>query len=740
MSKFDSKDWQLFCEIARSEPNKEHTELLSVEQAASSPLYVTYRYGTEPPDEARGATLMTFRNAEGELMITKTKQRTHQMVVAASGAGKTQGCILNEALNMDGKSSYIFTDPKGEVTARAYSYAVQKYGMENVVIVNYMQPQYSQVKINPLAALARKWLKAESEPESVKRLMRDVIATEIAKFLDVTCVVKSVKDPTWEETARNFIFAIIMGLFEDLTLTPDEEKRTGRSRTYPEQITFTTVSRIFYSFTWDRRLEDHGFLSSRRPESRAYQNSKSIINNAPNTRANYMQFVENYLRPLTEPKIRIMSEDNTFDIESMAKSPKVLFLIYDLSDVTVREWVNNIIANSLQELLAFSHRTAKPFDVPIVFVCDEFPTLKPHKIYPTILETGRGSNLFMVVSVQSISQVQARYPDDYTSMLENCGVRMFLGTNDTETAKHFIANMGKTTVPSATAFLSGHYSSDTIDVVSVDALMHRMQNGESYICIDRNMPIHGNFELYYRTEEYARYPITPNNRHGALFEREPVPEFDAPWMHEKEGDDDDDDDDFFRVPSRPRVKREDAPSDPPKAENIDIINASDPIPKGKLLRIQITERTRDLVLHEYALAWRSLHIEPGKLYEMLNDLPSISEGEHTPFLALHTAHRLMKVGLAVTLLDTEGAPSDIQPDGHDVVLPGVAPEDIVAAAILFGGARSTEEAIRVITDQGLIVEARMQGYTTGVYQNANKVVSAMSALEFHRLLISLLPV
>lgn len=727
-SKFDRKDWQLFCEIARSEPNKEHTELLSVEQAAASPLYVTYKYGTQPPAEARGCTLMTFRNKDGELMVTKTKQRTHQMVVAASGAGKTQGCILNEALNMDGKTSYIFTDPKGEVTARAYSYAVQKYGKENVIIVNYMQPQYSHVKINPLAALARKWLKAESEPESVKRLLRDMIATEIAKFLDVTCVVKSVKDPTWEETARNFIFAIIMGLFEDLTLTPEEEKRTKRSRTYPEQITFTTVSRIFYSFDWDRKLDDNGFLSARNPESRAYQNSKSIINNAPNTRANYMQFVENYLRPLTEPKIRIMCEDDTFDIESMAKTPKVLFLIYDLSDINVREWVNNIIANSLQSLLAYSHRTAKPFDVPVVFVCDEFPTLKPHKIYPTLLETGRGSNLFMLVSVQSISQVQARYPEDYTSMLENCGVRMFLGTNDTETARHFIANMGKTTVPSATAFLAGRYSSELIDVVSVDALMHRMQNGESYICIDRNMPIHGNFELYYRTDEYARYPITPNNSHGALFEREPVPEFDAPWLHKKDGDDDDDD--FFNMTSRSRVRREEA-QDPKKDE--DIIDGSAAELQLDTRRVRITGKRRDMRLYEYVVAWRILNVTPWRLYKMLKDPPADDETELTPFRALHASRVLTRLGLSVCLIDKDGNVSPVDPEVHPVLLPSYAVDDLITSAILFGGARTIAATVEMLEVQRAEAQALNQGGTVSMYNAAISRASAYSEKDFKAL-------
>lgn len=551
MASFDSNDWKLYCEIARSEPHKEHTELLSVEQAAASPDYVTYRYGTQPPKDAGGCTLMTFRNAAGELCVTKTKRRTHELVVASSGAGKTQGCILNEAFNMDGKTSYIYTDPKGEVTASAYAYAVEKYGAENVIVADYMQPEHSNVKIGPLTKFARQWLAAEKLCDAEKRIVRDNIVTEITKFLEITCVIKSVKDPTWEETARSFILAIIMGLIEDLTLSDAEAKRTKRERTYPEQVNFDTVSRIFYSFSWDRSMCDNGFLTSRSRDSLAYRHSKSVLNNAPNTRANYLQFVENYLRLFAEPKIRQMSDDDTFDMESLAKTPKVLFVIYDLSDVNVREWVNIVIADALQALLAYSHKTSKPFDVPVVFVCDEFPTLKPHKIYPTVLETGRGSNLFMTISVQSLSQIAARYPEDHVSMLENCGVRTFLGTNDVETAKRFIASMGRTTVPSASAYLAGHYSSEPADVVTIDELMHRMKQGESYICIDRAMPVHGNYELYYATPEYARYPVTPSVSRRPLAERNAsVPDYAPKWLDAAATDDDDDDDDFFERASR----------------------------------------------------------------------------------------------------------------------------------------------------------------------------------------------
>ena len=133
-------------------------------------------------------------------------------------------------------------------------------------------------------------------------------------------------------------------------------------------------------------------------------------------------------------KIVEMSKSHTFDIVSMSETPKVLFVIYDQSDVAVRDWVNVVISYSMQSLLAHSHKTSRPLEVPVIAVIDEFPTLRPNAIYPTILETGRGCNLFLSLVVQSLSQLKSRYPEDYVSMVNNCALQTFLGTNDFETA------------------------------------------------------------------------------------------------------------------------------------------------------------------------------------------------------------------------------------------------------------------------------------------------------------------
>jgi hypothetical protein len=214
--------------------------------------------------------------------------------------------------------------------------------------------------------------------------------------------------------------------------------------------------------------------------------------------------VQKYLTPFADPQITEMSKDNNFNVIDMGETPKVLFLIYDQSDIAVREWGNVVVAYSMQSLLAHSHKTSSGLKVPVVAVIDEFPTLRPNPIYPTILETGRGCNIFLTLVVQSLSQLKSRYPDDYVSMVNNCALQTFLGTNDFETAREFSLRLGQTTVPDPQAFLHGRYASQTVNVVTCDKLMHRMNYGETFLCVDRQMPIHGSFCLHYQTSEYHK--------------------------------------------------------------------------------------------------------------------------------------------------------------------------------------------------------------------------------------------
>lgn len=530
-------DYDTLKKYAENMPNAEHTHLRELEELSQASDCIVCDYGKRPE---KASILMSVKRDENDRLkcYYSSDKDGHALIIGSSGSGKSQGFGMNLLMNTDGKQSYLVTDPKGEYYKATYAYLCRTYGADNVRTLNFMQPELTDLHVNYLCVLARKWVEVcKSKDAAYKKTALDEIVNAIGKYVEVLFQVRDNYQPSWERIARHFIVGLILAMFEDLTLTEAEEKRTKRRRTTPEMINFYNINKIYKSFSYSgtRSFEDHGYLTERKKSSLAYQYTNAVIDNAGTTRANYFGFVDEYLKQVTDTKITAISAYNDFDIESIGKTPQVVFVIYDISDTVVREFVNKVIAMDLNLLLEYTHKTVKPLDVTVKLFLDEFATLKSCDVYPNILATGRGSNIFLYIVVQSYTQLEARYPDEYRAMIENCNFTYFIGTNDFETAKRFADELGRVTVPNHVEFLRGNFSTETVPVISLDYLMHRMKDGEMFVKIHRRQPVHGFFEFYFRTKEYKQYPQTEKKS----FVSKPVVNmvYKLPWLEPTVKDD-----------------------------------------------------------------------------------------------------------------------------------------------------------------------------------------------------------
>lgn len=502
-------DWNICKEIVASYPGYEHTEIIESDDLINNDDYYTYTFGKKDVNRPLGGIVQAKRDIDGNLKITTAKKLCHSLTVASTGSGKTQGIILNTAFNADPRMSYVFLDPKGEITQASYNRMVELYGKENVIVANFMQPQHSMAKFNCFTPLAYRWI--ESKKSKNKEKLREEILSELRNITDILFPTFAQRDPTWEEVAKKFIFGIIVGLFEDLDET---EEKDSNYKVYPEMINFETLSKIIFSISGISEYCDGGFFVNRDKNSRSYQYAKTVIENASNTRLNYIGFINEHINRYTDPKILDISMYNNLDITDLSKKPKVLYVIYDISDRLVKEYMNFVISQMLCELRRYSVKNSKPLDVPVMFVCDEFASLQPHSIYPDIIATGRGIGIFMQMVIQSYSQLEARYPEDYHTIKQNCDINVFLGSNCVKTVEAFSDEMGKTTSLDPTSFLNGHINTYTHNVVTQDYLLHKMKPQEAYVTVNKNEPLHTSFQFYYKTPEYTKYkkmdPMTFN--------------------------------------------------------------------------------------------------------------------------------------------------------------------------------------------------------------------------------------
>ena len=206
----------LIDKMAKGVPG-EQTELLSAETVGKEKGYTVYKAGEPHP---LGMPVAAMR-VDGELYITQHDGLCHALVAGSTGCGKSMRYLENCLFNLDGTTSAIVGDVKGELYRNTAAYLKQRYGEDNVKYMDFIRPERSEILFNPIADLARKYLEAELYPEDARYIRNEVFA-ELKKLFDKLFPVRTSKDVSWDEGARSFIYGITVGLFEDMLLNKEE--------------------------------------------------------------------------------------------------------------------------------------------------------------------------------------------------------------------------------------------------------------------------------------------------------------------------------------------------------------------------------------------------------------------------------------------------------------------------------------------------------------------------------------
>ena len=514
---------------ARSVPG-EQTELLGIGDIAQEDGYSVHKALSEHPT---GIPVSAYRDEDGELCILQRDGLSHVLVAGSTGCGKSMRYLINQLFDLNGKTSVIVADIKGELYRYTARYLKSVYGEENVHYMDFIRPERSEVLFNPFTGIAQRYLEAELYPDRVRSIRNEALA-DLRKLCDKLFPNRSEKDPSWDEGARGFIYGILVGLLEDMFLNREQEAKTGRRRVLPEQINFETVNEVFSRFEYGEEFNDRGFFETRDRDDLALRHVRGIINDARNTRACYLQLVESYLNGYSYPDICALTIADTFDIASLADTPQVLFLTYDITDERMRGFVNQYVVKSLDTLKEKAIDRGAPLEVPVMYLLDEFPTLQADPIYATLFSVGRGWNIFITAIVQDLTQLETTYSNGVAQQIRNnCNLMFFLGTNDVHTAKAVKEQLGRHIIPDPASYLQGAVKFIEVNLVAEDALMHRMEPGETYITINSHMPMRGYFELYFNCPEYTRYPQDSGEKHPAIDVEDAKYHYDTSWMQQR---------------------------------------------------------------------------------------------------------------------------------------------------------------------------------------------------------------
>ena len=446
-------------------PHKEFTKL-GVEKKDGIPVYAVY-------------------NSKRKELDLNLASPMHSIIIGATGSGKTT-TFINPMIQIlaatSAGSSMICTDPKGELF-QLHSGTLAERGYKSMVLD--LRDPYSSFRWNPLGAIydryqeyvhtgdeiyirddsvmesgltlvndpseyEEEWYEYEGRAYAVRgellreiKLARQKIYDEcyedLNDLISVICPIESQNDPVWEKGARSIILAVCLAMLED-----SEDPSLGMTR---EKYCFYNVNKaISNSENEFAVLKD--YFKGRSKLSKAVGLSRQVLSAADNTLASYMSIAFDKLSMFNDEGLCALTSATDIDPMAIANEPVALFLkIPDEKDT--RHALAAVFILSIYKALIKAASAREDLSLPrnVYFLLDEFGNMPKIDKFDKMITVGRSRKIWFNMVVQSFAQLENVYGKTIGDIIKsNCGMKMFIGSNDIETCEEFSKLCGNMSV------------------------------------------------------------------------------------------------------------------------------------------------------------------------------------------------------------------------------------------------------------------------------------------------------
>ena len=410
----------------------------------------------------------------------------HSLVIGATGSGKTTTFInpmiqLLAATNCG--SSMIMTDPKGELFS-LHSQFLKDRGY-NVLLLD-LRDTYSSSRWNPLESIwdmyqdyvhtgdgirahrdamsdypdlkqpdgpaddGEVWIEwngsAYADPTHcqddiavAKQRIYDEMYEDLNDLISVICPIENEKDPLWEKGARSIIMATCLAMLED-----SEDERLGMTR---EKFNFFNLNKALTNSENEfQALKE--YFQGRNPLSQAVTLSRQVLSAADQTMSSYMSIAFDKLNMFNDRGLCGLTSATDINAAEFAERPTALFMkIPDEKDT--RHGLAAVFVLCMYKALIKVASAREDLSLPrsVYFILDEFGNMPKIEKFDKMITVGRSRKIWFNMVVQSYSQLNNVYGEQVADIVKsNCGMKMFIGSNDIGTCKEFSELCGNMTV------------------------------------------------------------------------------------------------------------------------------------------------------------------------------------------------------------------------------------------------------------------------------------------------------
>ena len=555
----------------RIEASLENSRFLTEEERDK--YFPPFTYDTLEDAKKDGFPARAVLDKHGKL-VGNFKPGVHALVIGATGSGKTT-TLINPMIQILGAtncgSSMIMTDPKGELFD-LHSGFLKSRGY-NVMVLD-LRDTYSSSRWNPLEPIwdayqeylnlgsgivahidpmreypdlqrmdgegkdDEPWIEWQGRAYIDASHCKDDVSVERQKIYDAMyedlsdlvgglIPVQNEKDPLWEKGARSIVQATVLAMLED--------SADPRLEMTKEKFNLFNVSKALTDNTNNyQNLKE--FFEGRSKLSQAYQLSRQVLSAPEATLGSYMSITMDKLSLFNDRGLCSLTSATDIHADRFAYEPSALFLKIPDEKDTRHALASLFILSTYKGLIKIAtNLPGQTLPRNVYFIMDEFGNMPKIDKFGQMITVGRSRKIWFSMVVQSFVQLTNVYGKEVADIvIGNCGVKMFIGSNDTDTCKMFSEMCGNMTVRTSSTSSSLGSRAGDINVSTntqvrpliypseLQRLNNQESTGNSIIVSFNSFPLKTKYTPSYKCPFYQFGPMDLSEIRSNIFRADEV--------------------------------------------------------------------------------------------------------------------------------------------------------------------------------------------------------------------------
>ena len=369
-------------------------------------------------EKAEGVILGEYKG-KAVCMPKDTRLNRHIAVFGASGTMKSRAIIRNALFQaVKRKESVILTDPKGELYADTAE-LFRKNGYE-VKVFNLVTPEHGD-----------SW-------NCMSDLNGDTLLAQVLTNVIIGNTTSGKGDHFWDNGEGNLLKALILYIDQDHTRSPGEKNLPA----VYQMLTRHTERQLTAMF--EKLPMDH---PARAPFNLFAQSSDTV-------KSGIILGLGTRLQVLQNEAVRRITSRSDIDLTVPAKRKCAYYIILSDSESSMGFLSSLFFSFLLIKLPRYADsRPDGKCDIPVNLILDEFNNVgrlggaADGSDFARSLSTVRSRDIKIMIAVQSLGQLQNRYPNNlWSEIIGNVDIQLMLGCSDDVTAEQFSARSGDMSV------------------------------------------------------------------------------------------------------------------------------------------------------------------------------------------------------------------------------------------------------------------------------------------------------